>query len=68
MMYPLPWLASDIRNLRHAAAKGLTLRQMALRAQHPAAECDIALWEALGRTNHEAARAMNARQRARAAA
>jgi hypothetical protein len=58
-----PWRASDIRALRFAGKRGMSLRWMAAEIDRTTAEVDVALWEMLGRPDWKAAEIMNRRSR-----
>lgn len=55
----LPWCKADLVRLKIAQRKGMSPSEMALRAQHSAAEVDIALWAMLGRTPSQALAVLN---------
>lgn len=55
----LPWCKADLVRLKIAQRRGATPTEMALRAQHSAADVDIALWAMLGRTPSQALAVLN---------
>lgn len=53
------WTPGSLRLLRQCAARGYTLKRIAARMGAPAAECDLALWALVGRTEGAAAIHLN---------
>ena len=53
------WGARDVGWLRDYMSQGMTLKEAAKRNRRSVADCDLALWLALGRTDGEAAQIIN---------
>lgn len=60
---PVSWRAHNIRALRFAGKRGMSLQWMARTFDRTTAEIDLALWEAFGRPDWQAAQIMNRRGR-----